>query len=277
MKPEIKKYLDVLKYLQDFYSYRKSQNRAFSYDVWAKQLGVSDKSYIRLLVLGKRPINPKVAAALCSNLELPPEEEVYFLNLIQYTQAKTREHKDLFGKKLVSLLRNELDRLEIQAHYEFLSNPILPRLQVMLSFKDISQSASNLAWLLGVKTEEADKGLEKLLQLGLVEKKNDGYSAVKKSFKVPDHFGHLGLDAFYRRNLEEAQNAIDLPKEERRFKSLFLPLNPDEFGEFLSNLQVFVNEQLFKFNADEYSGRRLYQAHFNLIPVTSPTKDDQTK
>src|SRR5688500_15524072 len=100
MKPNVKKYLNVFQFLQDYYQFRKSQELQFSYEIWAKQLGLTDKSYLRLIVLGKRPINTKVAEALGSKLDFSSDEQNYFFILIQYTQSRTREHKDVFGKKL---------------------------------------------------------------------------------------------------------------------------------------------------------------------------------
>lgn len=274
MKPEPKKYLNVFQYLQDVYQFRKDHSPQFSYDVWAKELGASDKSYIRFMVLGKRPINEKMSEALATNLELAGPEREYFKILIHYSQSKTRDQKEIFGKKLMTLLKGDLDQLEVESHYEFLSNPILPRLQVFLSFKDLDQSPENLAWLLRVSVPEIQAGLQKLEEFKMIEKTETDYRPLKKSFKVPDGFGDLGLEAFYINNLESAQEAIQLPKEERRFKSLFLPLNKDEFESFWSNLQIFVNEQLFKFNSDEYVDRRLFQAHFNIFPV-SESKQEQ--
>lgn len=269
MKPEVKKYLNVFQFLQDFYMYRKNQDPQFSYDSWAKELGVNDKSYVRLVTLGKRPINEKMAEAFLKCLALSSDDQKYFSLLVQYTQSKTREHKDLFGKKLVALLKSELDQLEIAAHYDFLSNPLLPRLQVFISFKDIDHSAKNLAWLLGTTEDEIQKGLNTLQELGFIERQDNDYRPLKKSFKVPDGFGDMGLEAFYNENLDAAKAAIQLPKNERRFKSLFLPLNESEFDSFLNGLQEFVNEQLFKFNPDEYADRRLYQVHFNIIPLSA--------
>lgn len=115
--------------------------------------------------------------------------------------------------------------------------------------------------------DETHQAVSKLEELKLIEKTPVGYRPLKKSFKVPDGFGDIGLEVFYSNNLEAAQTAIQLPKEERRFKSLFLPLNALEFEDFWSHLQTFTNEQLFKFNPDEYADRRLYQVHFNIIPV----------
>ncbi|WII73889.1 TIGR02147 family protein [Bdellovibrio sp. 22V] len=279
MKPEVKKYLNAIQFLQDVYQFHKENDPQFSYDVWAKELGLNDKSYVRILVLGKRPLNPKILAIFAENLNLPPVEKEYFINLVHYTQSKTQAHKELFGKKLVQILKTELDQLEIESHFDFLSNPLLPRLQVLLSFTDLEQSPKNLAWLLSCFTDEVIAALEKLESLQLIRKEGLRYVTLKKSFKVADNFGDIGMNAFYMNSLDEAKKALLLPKEVRRVKSLFLPLTAQEFTEFLSNMQNFVNEQLFKFNPDKYKGRRLYQVHMNIIPVANEemggiSKDD---
>lgn len=141
MQPDIKKYLNVYQYLQDIYAFRKKRDAKFSYEVWAKELGIKDKSYIRLIVLGKRPLNEKMTEALKKNLALSAQEQPYFQTLTQYTQSRNREYKEVFGRKLIELLKSELDQMEIKAHYDFLSNPLLPRLQVLLTFRDIDSSA----------------------------------------------------------------------------------------------------------------------------------------
>ncbi|MBO9668081.1 MAG: DUF4423 domain-containing protein, partial [Bdellovibrio sp.] len=110
----------------------------------------------------------------------------------------------------------------------------------------------------------------KLTELKLIELKDNRYTPLKTSFKVPDSFGDLGLEAFYVQNLEAAKEAIKLPKEKRRFKSIFIPLNPDEFSEFNDSFQAFVNEHLHKYNTDNYADRALYQVHFNMIPAAEP-------
>lgn len=267
-KPEVKKYLNVFQYLYDDYNYRKQNEADFSYEKWATELSVNDKSYVRMIVLGKRPMNQKMMDSFSKNLLLNDADKKYFEVLTEYTQSKTREQKELLGQKLISLLKNELDQLEIKSHFDFLSNPLLPRLQVFLSFNDIDQSPKNLAWLLNSTENDIESALQKLLDLNLVQKNEKGFSVLKKSFKVPDQFGDLGLEAYYHQNLVDAKNAIQLPKAERRFRSLLLPMNSDEFNQYVNTLNDFASGLLAKYNADDFSDRRLYQLHFNIIPVS---------
>lgn len=277
MRPEIRKYLSVSQYLQDYYSFRKSVEKTFSYDKWAQELGVSDKAYMRMLVLGKRPLNEVVLESFVENLHLSPDDQMYFKILTYYSQSKSAEQKDVFGKKLMSLLRDDLEQVEVKAHYEFLSNPLLPRLQIMLGFDDLDQSPQNLSWLLNTSKEEIQQGIEMLEKMDLIELSNGIYRPLNRSFKVGDSFGDLGLNAFYVKNLEDAQKAIQLPSHERRYKSVFLPLNQEEFEQFIVNLQKFTREQLSQFKSDEYRGRRLFQAHFNIFPVSLSGSDEKDK
>jgi uncharacterized protein (TIGR02147 family) len=269
MKPAVKKYLNCYQYLQDAYQARKSQETDFSYDVWAKELGASTKSYVRMMVLGKRPINEKMTQMFAQTLGFDAVEKEYFVDLVHYTQSKSHEQKKLFGRKLISGLKDNFEQQQVLAHFDFLSNPLLPKLQVALSFTDLDQAVDKLALLLAVEEAEILGGIAKLEELKLIGKTGEKYRPIKSSFKISDNFGDIGLETFYSRSLEDAQKAISLPKEERRFKTLLLPLNEGEFCSFIDNMNSFSREQLTFFDKDELAGRRIYQVHLNIIPVSA--------
>lgn len=269
MKIDVKKYLNCYQFLQDFYSERKAANPLFSYDLWAKELKLGDKSYVRMMALGKRPLNEKMIQVFAEGLGLSATDKEYFVDLVHYTQSKNHEQKKLFGRKLIAGLKNNFEQMNILAHFEFLSNPLLPRLQVALSFRDVDQSPERLAHLMGVKASEIEQGLEKLEELRLIQKEDSVYRPIQSSFKVADSFFDIGLEAFYTRSLEDAQKAISLPKQERRFKTLLMPLNETEFQSFIDNMNAFTREQLVTFDKDELADRKIYQVHLNIIPVSS--------
>lgn len=273
MKPELKKYLDAHKYLQDFYNCRKHENPAFSYEIWAKELNATDKSYVRFMIMGKRNISEAMTKAFAENLQLNEGEKEYFGYLVQYTQSRTPEQRSLFGKKLIELLQIDFSQFEMGAQYQFLSNPLMPRLQVLLGLTDVDSRAENLSWILGCSADEVEQCLKALEEMKLIEKINSGYRSLNKNFKVPDTFSDIGLEAFYIQSLETLKKSIYQPKEERRFKSLFLPLNEYEFNQFLANLQAFTKEQLAYFNPNEYADRKLYQVHLNIGAVANKQKE----
>ncbi|MBS1969801.1 MAG: hypothetical protein JSU04_05815 [Bdellovibrionales bacterium] len=67
--------------------------------------------------------------------------------------------------------------------------------------------------------------------------------------------------------------AIHLPSTERRFRSLFFAMKPEEVQDFVSRLDKFAQEQLANYNFDELEDRRLFQVHFNFFPITQPALD----
>ncbi|MES2801425.1 MAG: TIGR02147 family protein [Bdellovibrionota bacterium] len=270
IKPQVKKYLSAFQFLQDSYKFRKSKNANFSYEVWARELKISDKSYVRAMTLGNRKLSIQLIKAFTNNLKLDKHETEYFNYLVQYNQSYTQEQKELFRKKLVELLELEFAQYELEAQYEFLSSPIMPKLQVLLSMTDIDSSAKNLAQILKTTEKEIKHCLKKLESMKLIKKHNKGYKAFEKNFKIPDGFNTLGLESFYLQTLEAAKQSISLSKENRRFQSLFVAMNKEEFEKFLIHLEKFAKEQLVNFNTDIYSDRRLYQINTSIVAISEP-------
>ena len=80
--PRVTEYIDIISYLQDYYQWRKSTNKDFSYAFWSEELGFSSRSYIRMIIMGQKKVTKKFVEAFTrSNFNTPIEEE-YFLSLI---------------------------------------------------------------------------------------------------------------------------------------------------------------------------------------------------
>lgn len=268
MKPQIKNYLSAWLFLQDYYQYRKSVDPLFSYEKWAHSLKASDKSYVRFMVVGKRNISLEMTKAFALTMALNEEETTYFTYLVQYTQSTTPQQKELFAQKLIELSDSALSQTEIQDHFQFLSNPLIPRLQVLLSLKDIDSSDKNLAWILGCSENEIKDCLSLLEKFDLIEKIESGYKAKINNFKIADNYKNPGLETFYVQSLEISKKSIHLPKEDRRLNSLFIPMNKNEFDQFNQNLNSFMSEQLKLFNPDQMQDRRLFQILLNITAVS---------
>lgn len=261
-------FLHITHYLQDLYTTRKAQDPNFSYDVWAKELGIKNRSFLRLVVVGKRSLNEELAQKLIHWIQLDAIEEAFFRDLIQYSQSKTQEQKRFFGKKLVGYLKKEVDLAEVESRFDFLSDPDLPSLKTMLSFNDIDKSIDGLASVTGKHAAVVEQNLKKLEVLGLAAKNENSHWETKdKSFKVKDSFGDLGLQMYHEESLKRAIAARSLSPDCRRYRSLLVPLGKEDYDVFLKDLQEFVAKTLTKFDTDEIKDKQLYQINFNLFPV----------
>lgn len=267
----IKSYLSIYQYLQDVYNFRKSQNKGFSYATWSQQLGIRNKAYLRLMVIGRRPLNEHITTKLIEHLNLQSDQAEYFQVLTAYSQCKNLAEKELLGRRLVSLVRQDFNQEPLNVTAEFLSHPLLPKLHSLLSFKDIPKDCATLAMHLNTSPEEIHEGLVKLKQFDLIKEVPGNLETTAPNFKVADKFKDRGLEAFYKNLLGEAAKAISLPVETRRFRSLFFAMNESDISELNRRLDEFAKEILARHDFSELQNRRLYQFHYNFFPLSEPS------
>lgn len=274
-KPNLFLYQNVFLFLQDYYNYRRQQDKLFSYQIWCKELKFTNRSYLRLVTFGKRPVSEKLCSLFVIHFNFSAQETDFFTALVHFTQCKDADQRKLFAKQLLSFSQIGESVLETQKHFDFLSNSILPKLQTLLSFEDIQKTATTLAQLLDISETELVQNLTVLEKIGLVTKATDKnaqvvWQSLHKAWKVPESAQALGHQEFYRNSLKEAEQAIQLPFSDRRFRSLFWAMNEKEFNAFLKDFEIFVREQMNKHNVDHLNDRRLFQMNFNFFSVSKP-------
>lgn len=268
-KPDVMTYLSIHQYLANLYRFRKQTEKGFSYEAWARELGIKTKSFLHQIVLGQRAITPETLTIFLSKLKLSDLEKEYFKYLVHYSKAESQEEKNLYGQKLVSMIKSHYQQEEISHYYEFLATTLLPKLQTLLSFKDIDRRADGVAKLLKISSAEAAGALEKLKELGLAQTDEHGqWESQAKAFKVPDELGSSVVLQYHEQSLQEAIQAMTFTPDLRRYKSLLMPLKQSEFQSFLEELQNFVRQSLNKYDVDNLHERRLYQVNFNIYAVS---------
>jgi uncharacterized protein (TIGR02147 family) len=267
-KPSLKDYLNISFYLLDLYNYRKATETHFSYETWAQELGFEHRSFLRQVVIGRRVLTENTAKKISERLFFTTSEQEHFMILMLYSKARSAPEREALGKKLIQLLENYYYQTEIEAYEEFVSSPLFPRLQVLLSLGESAKQPETLAQYLQADPLEISKGLMILTKLGLAEKSKDGYTATVSNFKVPSNLGSNALLEYHKESLQDAIEAQSLPHHLRRYKSMILAMSQDDFDLFLKNMDSFVKEQLHKFDTATAEGRRLYQVNLNLFSVS---------
>lgn len=267
--PQVTKYLSATEFLADVYRARKQEEPDFSYQSWAQELRIKNRSFLRLIVTGQRPITATTRDLFVKGLGLKGFEKDYFETLIAYNQSSDPEKKDSLQARLFAILRVSQDRVEIADTAEFLANPALPVLQVLLSFRDVRKTPEALAPLFKSTPAEVKEWLETLGRLGLAEKSNDHaeWSAAHANFKVPDSLGLLPLQRYNAESLRRAAQAVHLPPSQRRFRSLLIPLSEADYTSFLLELNELATRLLSRYNPSELADRRLYEFTTALVPA----------
>jgi uncharacterized protein (TIGR02147 family) len=102
--PEIFQYIDFRKYLEDYYSVRKSLDASFTHEYICRRLGQENaKSYFNNVVKGRANVTPAFTDRFIDLLELKPDEAKYFRALVNYNQTISPHEKEFFFDQLVRL------------------------------------------------------------------------------------------------------------------------------------------------------------------------------
>ena len=282
-KPVLWDHVDVISYLRAYYDYRKQQSADFSYAIWAAELQIKSRSFLRLLLTEKRSLTEEMAQNFTRALKLNQKEVRYFNHLVALARNHKIESQELHGRELLRLrqkfaLKNH-DLVEVQESdlFDFLSSYQIPRLQVLLSLVDIDKSVANFAKLLQMTEEKVSEHLQTLKRLGLAAQDEKGqWNAREAQLATPDALGNIALQSFHKKSLEEATAAIALPKESRRFQSLVLALTTEQFEELHKDMRIYLEQTLKNFDSDTGKNKKVYQINLNMIPVTGPIIREET-
>lgn len=269
--PSVFEYLDVISYLQDYYKWRKSTSKDFSYELWSTELEFSSRSYIRMMIMGKKKVSAKFIDVFTKLNCADKDAEDYFFYLVQYSQSTSQKVKKDLGARLIKILKLRTQQTLLEPQADFLSTPLLPRLYTLLGFKDIAPTTANMARLMGFSKAQAETFLNQLVHLELATRTLvDGtvhWLALHDKFKIPDNKGDMNLMKFHERSLLDAIDAFEQPKHLRKYKSLLLPLSEGELTELYALLDDFATESMTRYSAPAYQDRRLFQLNFNIYPV----------
>ncbi len=262
-QPEISQFLDVRKYLADYYTWRKTTDTKFSFSTWAQEMGFKSRTFLQLVVSGKRSITSRTIPLFIQGLQLNEKESQYFENLVGFSQANTVTERSHYAQKLFVKSRSK-----IKNHFQFLSSPLCPRVLTLVSLKGWKPTETHLAKTLGVSVSQIKRTIEVLVRLDLVEKKETYWISKTDLFEVDDQIGDQALQLFHKECMQEAIESIDLPPSTRRQRAVLVPLSPKEFERLDAQLCQFSREILSKFSAEQVDNRRLYQLNLHLVPVS---------
>lgn len=268
-KPDLKTYLNIHHYLEDLYKHRKSTETDFSYELWAIELNIENRNYLRQLVVGRRSLKEPLARQMCERLNFKGIEAEYFMTLIYYSNAKSQSERNIHGIRLTQILRQEAPKDHVKMYQEFVSNPLYPKIQTVLSFKDIAKVTNSIAKVLNITEGQAEEALQFLESIGLAEKNSDhSWTALNRSFTIEDDIGNSSLLSYHEKSLQEAIRATALPKNERRYHSIIVPLSQDDFDSFNEDLRRFALEMRSKYDSDNLNGKKLFQANLNFYSIS---------
>lgn len=265
--PDIFDFLDVVLFLQEYYKYKKSINKNFSYSSWCQELNIGSNTILRFILQRKRRITLKTAEILKINLKLNNSECEYFNYLLSYSQSNTEAERTASGSKLIAIQCSRYKQNIINPELAS-SDALMPVILTLLSFTDFKATNESIAEALDISIDNIQIVMQQLLINNLVRIDNEMYFSKVNSFKIADQPYLMSLRKFHEFWLEKSKAAFDLDFKERRFRALKFSLSEDEFNLAIEKINKFSIELLSQFNHSTIEGRRLYMLENVLFPVT---------
>jgi len=273
--PAIWEFVEPIEFLKAQYRFRKDRESHFSFASWAEELGLKSRSFLRLVLIGKRSLTEDLSHLFIQNLKLNKSETTYFTHLVGLHRATQLQTKEFHSREITKLRKKFLlknhSMVEVRPAdlFEFLSSYQIPRLQVLLTLDEVEKTAENLARLLKMKESEVLQHLATLQNLGLAERSEGGrWIATQSKIGTPDALGNIALQSFHRKSLEESIQALALPKDTRRYQSLVMALTFEQFEELHQEFRQVLESFSQKFETPKPDSKKVYQINLNIIPVS---------
>ena len=274
--PSVFNYQDYRKFLADYYEEKKASSSSFSYQNFSRKAGFTSKSFVFNVINGRKNLSRASVAKMCGALALSKTEAAYFENLVYFNQAHNFTERKFYYEKLNAIppatsMASDARKLR-KDQYEFYSNWYHV---VMRSLIDLFPQADykQLAKMVypAIRPKQAQKSIELLSRLGLIEKQKTGAHKVSSKILSTGHeVESLAVTHFHLACMDLAAKALrELPRHRRNVSGLTLGISGKAYGKICEVIHSSQKEILDIAEKDAEADR-VYQLNFHLFPVSKP-------
>lgn len=264
-------YLDYRSFLRDWHRQRKSAHRSFSLRAFSKVAGFQSPNFFKLVMDGSRGLTEDSFVKFAKGLELNKQETEFFYNLVFFTQADGVEKKDYYYKKLLQSRKfNQLKPIE-KDHYEFYATWYHPIIRELITARDFDGTPG---WLVQriyprITTEQAEKSLELLENIGFIRKTDDG------RWHQENPIISTGAESTSHTLLKYHQNLLSLnrhllehvPSDQRDVSALTLGIHKERIPQLKKKIQEF-RQEILKLVCNDDQAEDVVVLSMQMMPMT---------
>jgi uncharacterized protein (TIGR02147 family) len=257
--------------LREGYGARKQKKRGFSYQSWAKQLGLRSPATLAMILNGQRHPGDDLVRRLAEDLQLSASESRYFEDLvalqknrgkdIQATVAlveRIRKRRKQTGFRFV-----EFETLESVSNWHYVA------IREMVSLSDFKEDPF---WICGrlhfkITPKEAALAIKRLLSLKLLKRENGRLVACDAEVDIGADIKSLAVQKLHQQALDHSREVLGkLPPKEREFQLTSLVMDSADLEECKRWIRKFHDDFCDRF--ERRGGDHLFQLHLSFYPMT---------
>jgi uncharacterized protein (TIGR02147 family) len=270
--PVIFEHIDFKKYLEEYYSRRKSVDPAFSHSYICHRLGQAhSKSYFNNILKGRAVITATFIDRFIDLLDLKPDEAKYFRALVNYNQTTSPNEKEFFFDQLVSLNRTPrkvVDRNAYEYYKEWYHTAIRALLDIIDFKNDYKSLASSLFPTLSLK--QARDSIALLKRTGMISQNSGGFwKPTDKVIVSGDFIKDALAKQFQMKCLEHGKTVLASDGDQgQRTITLTLSLSKEAHTRITQRMEQFKSEIRSIVHKDEKPATRVFHLNVNLFPMS---------
>ena len=244
-KPDVFDYLNYREYLKDYYTFRKSTEPTFSYRSFGTEVGLKTKSFLKMVIDGKKMLSEKLRKNVASVCKMTSEETRYFFKLIDFTHEKNVAKQTEYFKELHKLARRVSTKDMVGGFNKMVSKWYYLAIKSLISSIDFKPSPKYISKRFRhlISPGEAKEAIEVLKELGVIKEESKKYIVTDQHLSTNEETINSHMKSFHEQMLNLGSIALELiPPKEREFLAVTMDISKDRIG--------FINEKIKKFHQD---------------------------
>lgn len=271
-RPTAFSYNDFRKFLEDWQSWRQSQDSMFSRTEFVRRLGLPrTRSFFTDLLRGKS-LTSTFLERMLQVMELPKEESQFFRALVKFNQADNAQERELYYEQLVALNRSPRTMLDPEsfAYYKDWRNAALRNALDLVDWDGTDPGALGRRFKPRLTPGEVRKSFAVLRELSMVALTAAGFwKPVQRILSSGDGRTDEAIRQHQLQCLELAGTALleTLPAGERDTSTLFVTVSDEAHALLLRRLEKFRAEIRSIVHKDTLPATRLLHIDLFLHPL----------
>lgn len=262
-------FIDYRRFLEHWFQEQKRKKRHFSHRWFAKKAGITSPSLLKAVMDGKRNLTSRSIEQVSAAMDLSFKEMRYFTHLVHFNQAKTaREKQEHYAvlRSMAGTVGEAVLKPDQYDYYDKWHTSVLRELVCLHDFKE-DWALLGRAVMPPISAAEARKGVELLVKLGLVARKEDGrYRQTRAAIIADGAATHLAVRSFMDTMLDHAKLALHgVDRKERHISSITLGASPAVYDALVAEVQAFKDRVKAIVSRDPDSSR-VYHLNLGLFP-----------
>ena len=276
-KPNIYEFTDYRSFLVEFVNLKRKQQPHWTLGQWARSLDLSATTSITMVLNGQRNPGERLTNSLIRYFKFAPEENTYFLNLVELSKASGQGHlKSILQQEILNLAQRKIPTPLDPQLFRLISNWYFVVIRQIARIGKLSSNYEELQekLLFPVSKIDLKEAISTLLKVGLLKMgPSNEYFIVDEQITTESDVARESHKTFHEQMINLAKTSIrTTPVLEREITGLTLPIAKKDLPKAKELIKKFIDD--FDTLIEDTKGDSIYQLNLQLFPVAElKTKD----